>query len=132
MSALNASTQYNDFIGTSAADISDHIKLKDFLKSKGIDTERYNPIGAGFYAGYASSFHPSILCIDATLGTSENPHLVKIGFDKENFTKDDFFNLFKRMDVEFTLKHTSFREAQRGSIGVHEVNAGDLMGQTEE
>ena len=45
---MKASTQYNDFVGTTAADISDHSNLTDFLNGRGVDTERYEPIGASF------------------------------------------------------------------------------------
>lgn len=58
---MKASTQYNDFEGTAAADISDHSNLTDFLNSRGADTERYDPIGASFYHGYANFFSGSII-----------------------------------------------------------------------
>jgi hypothetical protein len=48
---MKASTQYNDFIGTSAADISDHSDLNEYLSSRGVDIDRYIAIGASFYAG---------------------------------------------------------------------------------
>lgn len=61
---MKASVQYNDFIGTSAADISDHTNLNEFLASRGVDTDRYNAIGASFYVGYSDFFSASIICID--------------------------------------------------------------------
>ena len=54
---MKASTQYNDFIGTEAADISDHSNLKDFLNSRRGETDRFEPVGAIFYHGYADFFN---------------------------------------------------------------------------
>jgi len=95
---MKASVQYNDFKGTAAADISDFSNLNDFLKSRGVDTERYNAIGADFYAGYSDFFSASIICVDNERSTEEKKYIVNIGFERE-LTKDEFFDLFKRFNV---------------------------------
>ena len=45
---MKASTQYNDFVGKAVTDISDHSNLIIYLNSRGVDTERFEPIGANF------------------------------------------------------------------------------------
>ena len=94
---MKANVQYNDFKGTSAADISDHVKLSDFLKERGVDTERYEAIGSSFYSSY-DDFDASIICKDNEQSTPENLHLVKISFET-GIEMDEYFNLFKRYEV---------------------------------
>ena len=102
---MKASTQYNDFIGTAAADMSDWIKLDEYLKQKGVDTERYEAIGAEFYHG-ENYFNAYIICKDKQ---SEDPcKAVKISFEKE-LSKEEFFNLFKRFNVIITKNHGNYQ-----------------------
>lgn len=53
---MKATTQYTDFEGTAAADISDHTDLTKFLQSRGIDTKRYDPIVQNFITVTATFF----------------------------------------------------------------------------
>ncbi|MEA4975765.1 MAG: hypothetical protein VB046_08530 [Paludibacter sp.] len=106
---MKANTQYNDFIGTSAADISDHTDLRKFISSRGIDTEKYEPIGASFYHGYSDFFTASIICIDNEQSTKDKPYIVSLSFEEE-FTHEEFFNLFKRFDVVVSRKHDGFQD----------------------
>lgn len=108
---MKASVQYNDFVGTAAADISDHLDLNEFLKKKGVDTERYDAIGASFYSGYSDYFSASILCVDKERSIKEEKHLVKINFENE-LTKDEFFDLFKRFEVIITPKHGGYEDLE--------------------
>ena len=101
---MKAETQYNDFTGTAAADISDHSSLNDFLEAQGVDIKRYEAVGANFYHGYSDFFHCSIICIDQQKSDKETPHLVSIDFEKE-FSHKEFFDLFKRFDVVVSMKH---------------------------
>ena len=102
---MKASVQYNDFIGTAAADINDWIRLDEYLKQKGVDTERYEPIGAEFYHG-ERYFGASIICKDKQ---SENPNkAVKISFEK-GLSKEEFFNLFKIFNVIITKKYGEYQ-----------------------
>ncbi|WP_308659565.1 hypothetical protein [uncultured Alistipes sp.] len=94
---MRAKVQYNDFLGTSAADISDHRSLDDILREKGVDTDQYKCIGIEVYSGYADYFHVSFLCRDNSTRQG-----VKISFEKE-ISRKDFFNMFKRLDVVLTL-----------------------------
>ena len=85
---MRAEVQYNDFLGTSAADISDHRSLDDILREKGVDTDQYKCIGIEVYSGYADYFHVSFLCRDNSTRQG-----VKISFEKE-ISRKDFFNMF--------------------------------------
>jgi len=95
---MKASVQYDDYLGSSAADISDHTTLNTFIESRGVSIERYNAIGAQFYAGYSDFFTASIICEDKDLSTEDKKHIVSISFENE-LTKDEFFELFKRFNV---------------------------------
>jgi len=106
---MQASVHYDDFVGTAAADISDHTDLNKHLKSRGFDTNRYESIGAKFYAIYSDSFSASIICIDKQKSTEEKPYIVAIKLEKE-FSRDDFFELFKSFEVIVTLKETTETE----------------------
>lgn len=108
---MKASVQYNDFIGTSAADISDHTNLNEFLASRGVDADRYDAIGASFYAGYSDFFSASIICIDNEQSTADKKHIVKIGFEAE-FDKDEFFDLFKHFDVVISKKYDGYQDQE--------------------
>ncbi|MCF6133456.1 hypothetical protein [Flavobacterium wongokense] len=106
---MKASVQYDDFVGTAAADISDHTNLKKFLEAKNVDTERYQAIGVSFYCGYSRFFSASVICIDNEQSTAENKYIVKMGFDID---KDEFFNLFKRFNVIISQKHGGYENLE--------------------
>ena len=108
---MKASTQYNDFIGTAAADISDHSNLKDFLSSRGVDADRYEPIGASFYHGYADFFNGSIICVDRQKTTDIKPFIVQLHFEAE-FTHEEFFDLFKRFNVIVSNKYNGHQDRE--------------------
>lgn len=104
---MKANAQYNDFIGTSAADISDDYDLTKFLTARGVDTDRYQAIGAEFYSGYAQHFTASIICLDTEQSTTDKKHIVELSFEVE-VTRDEFFNLFKRFNVIITNKYGGY------------------------
>ncbi len=108
---MKASTQYNDFIGTSSADISDHTDLTKFLASRGVDIKRYDPIGASFYHGYSDFFSASIICIDKQKSTDSKPHITTIHFEDE-FNHNEFFDLFKRFNVIITKKYDGHQDRE--------------------
>lgn len=112
---MKADVQYNDFIGTAAADASDHITLKDYLEKKGVDVERYEPIGAKFYSG-ERSFYGHIVCKDHQ-DEREN-YAVKISFEK-GLTCDEFFALFKRFEVIITRKYGGYQDWELQGDSIH-------------
>lgn len=108
---MKASVQYNDFQGSSAADISDHTTLNKFIETRGVNTERYKSIGAKFYAGYSDFFTASIICEDTELSTEEKKYIVSIGFENE-LTKDEFFELFKRFNVVISQRFEGYENLE--------------------
>lgn len=106
---MKATTQYTDFKGTAAADISDHYDLEAFLKSRGVDTNRYEAIGAEFYHGEGDFFSATIICLDNENSTKENPYISNLSFES-GVTYDEFFGLFKRFNVILTKKYGGYEE----------------------
>ena len=105
---MKASVQYNDYLGTAAADISDWIKLDEYLEQKGVDTNRYEAIGAEFFHG-VRSFWASIICIDKESKTPNKA--VRISFEK-GLSEEEFFSLFKRFEVVITKKYGNYQDLE--------------------
>lgn len=108
---MKANAQYNDFVGTSAADISDFGNLNDFLKKRNVDTDRYNAVGASFYGGQNNFFTASIICVDNELSSSDKKHVVKLFFET-GITQSEFFGLFKRFSVQVVNKYGGYSELE--------------------
>lgn len=96
---MKASVQYNDYRGTVAADISDYALLSDYLKDRGVDVERYEPIGVRFYSGYSEYVSVNFICIDHH---SVERKAVTLKFEKE-FSVSEFLDLFKRLEIILTF-----------------------------
>jgi hypothetical protein len=103
---MKASVQYNDFVGTSAADISDHTYLVDFLVGQGVDTNIYEPIGVGFFSG-EHTFQPSVICLNKELSKEGKPYITEVHFDNK-ISPEAFFKLFKRLKVVLLKKHGAY------------------------
>ena len=105
---MKADAQYNDFIGSAAADISDSLgsKYGDDLESFGkyfkIDEERFKVIGISIYG--TSNFSISLLCIDKHISTNEKEHLVSMSIDIKH-EKEILKLLFKRLHI---VLHSKF------------------------
>jgi hypothetical protein len=95
---MKAEVLYNDLKGSVAADMSDDLALEGFLTSRGVDSDRYRPVGVKVYVAYDDCFDVSIITVDIDKSTEEKRHLVKIDFPNA-VTKDDFFSLFERMEI---------------------------------
>lgn len=108
---LKAQVQYNDFVGTAAADITDHCDLKKFLLLRKVDIDRYEPVGVSFYSGYNYNFNASIICLDRNRSSEGSPYLVDISFEGD-FNRDEFFNLFKRFHVMITSKTRGYDQIE--------------------
>ncbi len=105
---MNASVKYNDFQGTVSADISDGNRLNEYLIGKGVDIKKYDAIGASFYANYNDSFKVSFMCIDNEKSNETKKHITQICFEEDEFSKDEFFEMFKRLNVLITQKYGDF------------------------
>lgn len=93
MTKSEASVQYNDFKGTSAADISDFSSLEDFARKFGIDTTKFVPRGISIYCSYDHFVSVSIICEN----TERENMLISIGLP--DMPISDFLNQFKRLHV---------------------------------
>ena len=93
MTKSEASVQYNDFKGTSAADFRDFSSLDDFATKFGIDTTKFVPRGISLYCSYDNFVSVSIICEDAD---RENK-LISISLP--DMPISDFLNQFKRLHV---------------------------------
>lgn len=92
---MKAKFQYNDYVGTCAADISDFQTLEQYLEILGADTNRYEPIGVTFLAGNQSDrITFEILCIDKD---GDKTKAVKIAI--EDAELKDVISLFERLEV---------------------------------
>jgi hypothetical protein len=82
---MKADVQYNDFIGTAAADISDFLgsKYGDNLESFGkyfkLDLNRFKVVGLSIYG--TENHYISLLCVDSEKSTNEKEHLIKMSID---------------------------------------------------
>lgn len=110
---MKAKAPYNDFVGTSAADNSDvHVNLKpldSYLAKNGVNTDRYEAIGASFSTFYNSGFYTSIVCIDKNQSTFVNKHIVEI---KTDLSKKEFFGLFKVFSVTLTRNLHDYHDVE--------------------
>lgn len=99
---MKADVQYNDYIGTAAADMSDFDcnSILSYLKQKDINDDRYEFLGISFYAsGDAGGASFDFICRDKEDGTVKN-----FAFEKEQ-SVDEFLKFFKRFNVVLGLKH---------------------------
>lgn len=123
---MKADVQYNDFVGTAAADISDFLgsKYGDNLESFGkyfkIDETRFNVIGISIYG--TDSFYISLLCVDKLRSTTEKEHIVNMSIEIEN-EKDILDFLFKRLHI---VLHSRFDKKYTEMDYDEEVNFSDF------
>lgn len=96
---MKASVQYNDYRGTVAADMSDYTFLSDYLKGRGVDVERYEPIGVRFYSGYSEFVSVDFICIDHQ---SDERKAVTLKLENQ-LSVSEFLDLFKRMEIILTF-----------------------------
>lgn len=96
---MKASVQYNDLIGTVAADLSDSITndndLQELLDYFKIDKNRYRIFGISLYG--TSDFHSKLICVDKVKSTDMKKHIVTIRIDSNEENMLDL--LFKRFHV---------------------------------
>lgn len=123
---MKANVQYNDFVGSAAADISDHLgsqfgdDLKGFGKYFDIDEKRYEVIGISIYG--TDNFFISLLCIDRDKSNDKKEHVVKISMEVDGQEKI-LDVLFKRLCI---VLHSKF-ETKYYDIGYdEEIRYSDL------
>jgi len=114
MTKSEAAVQYNDFKGTSAADISDYSSLEDFTRKFGIDTTKFIPRGISLYCSYDNFVSVSIICENVE---KENK-LFSIGLPDMSIS--DFLNQFKRLHVML------FEQFYKPTDEIEEINLEDM------
>jgi len=100
---MKASVQYNDLIGTAAADITDGAhthSLEDLGNLVGIDQERYTVVGISIYG--VERPYISFICVDKQLSTPEKEYIVKISFSE---VLESVEQILKRLEVVLYSKY---------------------------
>jgi len=107
---MKADVQYNDFIGTAAADISDFLgtKFGDNIESLGkyfgLDQSRFEAIGISIY-GVEFKFI-SLYCIDKKRNKNDKNFITKMSVPISDEDKNDILEiLFKRLNI---VLHSKF------------------------
>ena len=100
-----ASTQYNDLIGTAAADITDfgtqYNRLEDLSKKFKLDESKLKLIGLTFYG--INDIRVRLICIDILKSNEEQNHVVVIDLPENKNASLEMF--FKRLEVTLYCKH---------------------------
>ncbi len=104
---MKAFVQYNDYVGSTAADISDFTTLEKYLEEINVDTKRYYPIGIEFFTSYGDRCNVSIICKDVT----NNNSLVELRLDEMSIST--FFSLFKRLEIILHMKGYEDRDIDK-------------------
>ena len=119
---MKATVQYNDYVGSTAADISDFTNLEKYLEEINVDTKRFHPIGARFYTSYGKGCNVAIICEDATNDNS----LVELNLDEMSIS--DFLSLFKRLEIIFHFKGYENRNIDESiTININPIEKEKLM-----
>ena len=88
-----ADTQYHDYVGTAEADKSDYSDLFSFAKAKGINTQRFEPIGISFYHNSdVETTSVAVICKDRVTGKAYSVSIPDV-------TVEEYFREFKRFNV---------------------------------
>ncbi len=98
---MKAKTQYNDFLGTVAADISDGLAtggddLNSIAKYFKLDRDRFKIVGLSIYG--TENFRVSLICVDNQRSTEEKEHIVKMSLEIED-EKEILDIIFKRLNI---------------------------------
>jgi len=119
---MKATVQYNDYVGSTAADISDHTTLEKYLEEINVDTKRFHPIGVRFFTSYGDRCNVAIICQDATNDNS----LVELNLDEMSIS--DFLSLFKRLEIILHFKGYENRDIDESiTINIDPIEKEKLM-----
>ncbi|MDN3647103.1 hypothetical protein QWY75_12900 [Pontixanthobacter aestiaquae] len=104
---FTASTQYNDFKGTVAADRSDGELISDYLNSKGLSGENERVVGWRLIFSENSGqeiSHPGLVVYLAP--AEENPSRIRAV--ELQLSNAEWFKYFKRFDLVMTVNGSDF------------------------
>ena len=105
---MKADVQYNDFVGTAAADVADFLgakfgdELESFAKYFKIDESRFTVIGVSIYG--TNHFFISLLCVDKHKSNEDKEYIVSMSVNIDDH-KEILDMLFKRMHIVLHSKY---------------------------
>lgn len=101
----------NDFRGNVAFDSYNGFSdLADYAKKKGIDTDRYDPIGFNAHYDNESILYLSIIVIDKKRETDQQAGKTTLIEIQLSETLEIFLRLFKRVNVKAFMSHKNLNE----------------------
>ncbi|MHC5202712.1 hypothetical protein [Myroides sp. LJL119] len=114
---MKAKVQYNDFVGSVAADISDSIAAKkgNYISSIGeyfnVDQEKFKVVGVSLSGIH--NFEITLVCVDKKKSTPNKEHLVKMNLALDESGQKQLLDLlFKRLNfVLFDAGQEAYSEA---------------------
>jgi hypothetical protein len=95
---MKASTQYNDLVGTAAADISYGFlqsNLNAIANAYNLDQNRFTLVGLHLYG--VNPPRLSLICVDNERSEEGNEHIVKMAIDDDR--NDILSFLFERLNI---------------------------------
>jgi hypothetical protein len=104
---MKANVKFNSYIGTSAADISDSINLKQLLTESGYDGNRFEPIGVDLVIEFGNS-SVFVVCIDKLNGNASEPSVVKCLLKTSDSLQIN--KMFTGLNVTLINSHTSLSD----------------------
>jgi hypothetical protein len=130
---MKADVQYNDFIGTAAADISDYLgtrfgdDIESIGKYFGLDTSRFQAIGISIYG--VEFQYISLYCIDKQRNKDGKDFITKMSVNISDEDKNDILEiLFKRLHI---VLHSKFDDKFE-SLDYHEESRFENYHESEE
>lgn len=107
--SLIASVQYNDLLGTAAADGHESLlDLKEFLKFKGVDVDKNEPVGIELYN------LDDRICVRFICKEQGN-RLVRFGLE-DSLSLADLFSFIKRLNVILLSSHLNVKDCDLSSF----------------
>nr|DAD67487.1 MAG TPA: hypothetical protein [Siphoviridae sp. cttdo1] len=98
---MKASVQYNDLVGTAAADITDFIggnSLDEIAKYVQLDTERFKLVGLSIYGTEKPSI--SLICIDKEQSQGGKEYIVNMNLFDTIISKEELLSIIlKRLHI---------------------------------
>jgi uncharacterized protein YjbK len=96
---------------------TNEFELKSLLKARNINTNKFEPIGAGFYHQYEDCFDASVICIDKEKFIAGQPYLVKIIL--EDFTNEEYVLFRKKFEVIINPEYRSYYNLNINEVMLH-------------
>jgi hypothetical protein len=106
---MKAKVKYNSYIGTSAADISETINLKQLLVESGYDGNRYEPLGLDLVID-SGNLAVYVICIDKLNIDLSSRCIVKCLLNISD--ANQLFKLFNALNVTLLSSHINLSDVE--------------------